>query len=84
MSRFGAGNIKNAAPNYDATDLCVLWMSWLVKYWLSIAPNGCQASDVSARYPFQIPKWDGMGYIENTEVEGGCMMFMRRVPKVTI
>ncbi|CAB1114204.1 unnamed protein product [Ectocarpus sp. CCAP 1310/34] len=59
-------------------------MSWLVKYWLSVVPSGSPGSDVSARYPIQVPKRDGMGYIENTEVEGGCMMLMRRFPKVTI
>ncbi|CAN0241742.1 unnamed protein product [Ectocarpus sp. 4 AP-2014] len=79
-----SGYLKNAAPNYDAIHLCVLRMSWLVKYWLSVVPSGSPDSDVSAKYPIQVPKWDGMGYIANTEVEGGCMMLMRSHPKVTI
>ncbi|CAN0353190.1 unnamed protein product, partial [Pylaiella littoralis] len=30
---YGVGNLSNAAPNYDVTELCVLRMLWLVEYW---------------------------------------------------
>ncbi|CAN0001212.1 unnamed protein product, partial [Pylaiella littoralis] len=56
---YGAGNLSKAAPNYDAAELCVLRMSWLVEYWLSVVPSGSPGSDASARYPIEVPKWDG-------------------------
>ncbi|CAN0353146.1 unnamed protein product, partial [Pylaiella littoralis] len=38
----------------------------------------------SATYPIEVPVWDKMGYLENPKVEGGCLMLLRRSPKVTI
>lgn len=81
---YDQGKPREAAPNYDVLDLCALRMSWLVEYWLSLAPVSVAGSEASANYSISVPVWDGKGYLKNPEVDGGCMMLLRREPKVTI
>lgn len=81
---YGEGEIRRAAPNYDVIELCVFRMSWLVEYWLAVVPVGRTFQEVSSGYPIEVPDWTNSGYLPNSSVEGGCMMLLRRVPKVTI
>ncbi|CAB1096161.1 unnamed protein product [Ectocarpus sp. CCAP 1310/34] len=81
---YGQGKVREAAPNYDVLDLCVLRMEWLVEYWLSIVPVSAAGSEPSENYPIAVPEWNNKGYLKDPEVDGCCKMLLRREPKVTI
>ncbi|CAM9931446.1 unnamed protein product, partial [Pylaiella littoralis] len=81
---YGQGKVREAAPNYDVLELCVLRMEWLVEYWLSVVPVSAAGSEPSENYPISVPGWNNKGYLKDPQVDGCCRMLLRREPKVTI
>lgn len=78
---YSKGNVKSGAPNYDVTELHVRRMTWVAEYWLSVAV--VVASRGPVRYPILVPEWRDRGYLENPSVEGGVLVHLRSLPKVT-
>lgn len=76
---YSKGNVKSGAPNYDVVYHHVRRMGWVAEYWLSVVV----VSSLPVCYPILVPDWRGRGYLENPSVEGGVLVHVRSLPKVT-